>query len=166
MDLDVRRQDFVVEFFGLCFHALEHVLRLLTAQHENDALNRIVILLESEFAEARRMPDGYVANIPDTDGHALIGAHHHVSDVFRVPHQADAANIVKLSALGVEAATGVGIIGRQSGSYLRNGEVVSVNACRIKQHLVLHNGAAKAGIVGHTMHRAIRSFHHPVFDRL
>jgi len=72
MNLDVRRQDLVVQFFRLCLDSLEDVLGLLPAKHENDALDGIVILLEPEFAQAWRMPDGYVSYITHSDGHAFV----------------------------------------------------------------------------------------------
>ena len=53
MDLDVWRQDVAVEFLGLGFHALQNVLRLLAAQHEDDAFDRVIILLEAELAQSR-----------------------------------------------------------------------------------------------------------------
>ena len=110
MNLDVGRQDLVVQFFGLGLHSLQDVLRLLSAQHENDAFDGIVILLEAEFAEARRVADGYVSDIAHADGHAFVGADDDVADVIGVAHQADAANVIELSALGIETAAGIRVI--------------------------------------------------------
>ena len=61
-----------VQFFGLCLHAFEDVLRLLAAQHENDAFDGIVILLKAELTEPRRMADGDLANVAYANGHALL----------------------------------------------------------------------------------------------
>src|ERR1700722_303559 len=96
-----------VQFFGLGFNALQDVLRLLTAQHENDAFDRVVILLKAELAEARRMADGYISYVTHPDGHAFVGTDYDVANVICVAYQADAANVVKLSALRVKSATGV-----------------------------------------------------------
>ena len=146
----------MVQFFGLGFDCLENVLRLLSAQHEDDAFDGVVIFLEAELAEAGRVADGDVADIADADGHALVGADYDVSDVVGVSYQADAANVVELSALRIEAAAGIGVVGRESGGDLRNGQVIAVDARRIEQHLILHGGAAEAGVVRHAVHRAIR----------
>src|SRR4029077_3247996 len=120
MDLDVGGQGVAVQFLGFCFNVFQDVLRLFPAQHENDALNGIVILLEPEFSQPRRVPDGYVSYIPHPDGHALVGAHDDVSNVIGVAHQPDTANVVELSTLGIKAAAGIRVVGGQSGSDLRN----------------------------------------------
>src|ERR1017187_5333749 len=99
MNLNVRRQDLAVQFLRFRFNSLENVLRLLPTQHENDALNGIVILLETKLAQPRRVPDRHISHIPYSDGHTLVGAHHDVSNVICVPYQPDPANVVELSAL-------------------------------------------------------------------
>src|ERR1700690_3509476 len=113
MDLDVRRQDLVVKFLRLCFDSLEDVLGLLAAQHENDALDGIVIFLEAEFAQARCVPDSYVSYITHSDGHALVGAHHNVSNVICIPDQPYPAYVVELTALRIKAASSIRVIGCQ-----------------------------------------------------
>ena len=143
MNLNVRRQDLAVQFVRLCLNSFEDVLRLLPAQHENDAFNRIVIFLEAEFAEARSMTDGHISDITHPDGHALVGAHYDVANVICVPYQPYPANVVELSALRIETAASIGVIGSQCGHDLRNRQVIAVDAGRIKQHLILHHGSAE-----------------------
>ena len=103
------------------------------------ALDGVVILLEAELAEAGSVSDDYLAYVAHTDGDAFIGADDYVSDVLCVLYQADAANVVELSALRVEAAAGVRVVGRQSGGDSRDGQVIAVDACRVEQHLILHH---------------------------
>jgi hypothetical protein len=67
------RSDLAVQFLSFGFNSFQDVLRLFPAQHENDALNYIVILLEAEFTEAWRVPDCDIANITHSNGHAFIG---------------------------------------------------------------------------------------------
>src|SRR5271157_1937448 len=110
MNFDIGRQDLAVQFLRLCFNSLQNVLRLLPAQHENDALDDIVIFLEAEFAQAWRVPDGDISYITYSNGHALIGANHDVSYVICVPYQPDAANVVELSALRIEASASIRIV--------------------------------------------------------
>ena len=98
MNLNVRGRS-AVQLVRLCLNAFEDVLCLLTAQHENDALNRIVIFLEAKFAEARSVTDGHLADITHSDGHALVGADYDVANVICVPYQSYPANVVKLSTL-------------------------------------------------------------------
>src|SRR5580704_7131112 len=144
MNLDVRRQDLVVQFFRLCLDSLEDVLGLLPAKHENDALDGIVILLEPEFAQAWRMPDGYVSYITHSDGHAFVGTNYDVSNVICVPDQPDAANVVELSSLRIKSAAGIRVVGRQSCGDLWNGQVIPVDARGVEQHLILHDRSTEA----------------------
>ncbi len=134
----------LVQFLGLGFHPFQDVLRLLAAQHEDDAFDGIVIFLEAEFAETRGVPDGDISDVAHSDGYALVGADHDVANVVGVAYQADAANVVELSALRIESAAGIGVIGGQSRGDLRNGQVITVDARRIEQHLILHHGSAEA----------------------
>src|SRR5580704_2808240 len=133
MNLDVGWQDLAVQFFSLCLDSLEDVLRLLTTQHENHALDGIVIFLESEFAEPRRVPDRHLADIPHSYRHALVCADYDVANVVGVAYQANSANVIELSPLRVKTAAGIRVIGRQRGRDLWNRKVISVDACRIEQ---------------------------------
>src|SRR5580704_4193500 len=165
MNLDVRRQDLAVQFLGFCLNSFENVLRLLPTQHENDALNGVIVLLKAKFAQARRVPDGHISHITYSDRYAFVGADDDVPNVLCVPHQSDAANVVELSALRIEAATGIRVVGRQSGSDLWNGQVISVDARGVEQYLILHHRSAKARVVRHSVDRTIRPLNHPVFNR-
>ena len=88
MDLHVRRQNAIVEFLGLLFHARQDVLGLLAGQHEDDAFDPVIVLLEAEFAQARRVADGDFADVADAHGHAVVVAHDDVADVLGLVHQA------------------------------------------------------------------------------
>ena len=57
------------------------------------------------------MSNGDISNVTHSDGHTLVRADHNVSDVIGIAHQTDAANVIKLSTLRVEAAAGIGIVG-------------------------------------------------------
>src|SRR5580692_12282390 len=151
MNLDVGGKDLAVQFLGLCFDSLQDILRLLAAQHENDALDGIVIFLEAEFAETWRVPDGYISYVAHADGHAFVGANHNVSNVIGVAYQPDAANVVELSTLRIEPAAGIRVVGSQCGSDLRNRQMVTVDAGRVEQHLILHYRSAETGVVRHAV---------------
>src|SRR5579863_2297002 len=107
MNLDVGGQNLTVQFLGLCFHPFQHVLRLLPTQHENDTFHGVVIFLEAEFAQAWRVPDGYVSHIAHSNGHALVRSDYNVPNVICVSHQPDPANVIEMSPLRIEAATGI-----------------------------------------------------------
>ncbi len=166
MNLDVGRQDLAIQIVGLGFHSFEDVLRLLSAQHENDAFHGIIILLKAEFAQPWRVPDGDIPNIAHADRHALVGADNDVSNVVGIAHQSNAAHVVELPALRIEPAAGVGVVGGQSRRHLRNGQVIAIDARRIEQDLILHGRSAEPRVVGYTGNRAIGPLHHPIFNRL
>ena len=130
-------------------------MRLPAAEHEDDAFDRIVIFLKTELTERGALPDGDVANVANPNGHAFVAADHDVADVIGIAHQPDAAHVVELSALRIESAAGVGVVGRKSVDHLRNGQVISIDSGGIKQHLILHRRAAEPGIVGNARNRAI-----------
>src|SRR6185312_5416534 len=47
-----------VDLLGLGLDRLQHVLRLRAGEHEDDALDRIVLVIEAELAQARGVADG------------------------------------------------------------------------------------------------------------
>ncbi len=64
VDLDVLGQDVLVELLGLCLDAFQHILRLLAAPHQDDAFDRIIVLLEAELAQARGVADAAPRRCP------------------------------------------------------------------------------------------------------
>ena len=84
MDLHIGRQDLAVEFFGFRLNAFEHVLRLLAAQHQDDAFHGIIVFLKAELPQARRMPNGDFADVAHADGHAFVGADDDVANVIGI----------------------------------------------------------------------------------
>ena len=75
---------------------------------------------------------------------------HDVADVLRRVQPAQAANVIELSAFGIEPASGVAVVGPKRGHDLRDGEPGAGNLHRVNQHLILHRLAAKPRIVSHT----------------
>src|SRR5690242_16230171 len=163
-NLHVLGENLLVELPGLFLHAFEHGLRLLAAAHEDDAFDRIIVALEAELAQAGRVADHDLADVLDANGRTFVTAHHDVADIRGIAHQAQAAHVVELAALGINAAAGVAVVGSQRIHHLGHGEVVGVNLCRIQEHLILHGSATEAGIVGDTRHRLVGSFYYPVLN--
>src|SRR5512146_2786936 len=98
-NLHVLGQNLLVELPGFFLYPLEHGLGLLAAPHEDDAFHGVIVFFETEFTQAGSVPDHHLADVLDADGRALAAAHHDVPNVFRVAHQAQAANVVELAAL-------------------------------------------------------------------
>ena len=166
-DFYVRRQERFVDLVGFFLDAFEDVLGLFAAAHQDDAFDGVVILLllglKTEDAETRRVADFHAADILDADGHATGTSDYYFADVLSAFHQAQAAHVVKLPALGVKAATGVGIVGVQRCKHLHDRQVIVVKFHGIQQDVVLHRGPAKTRIVGHAGHALVHTFDDPFF---
>ncbi len=163
--LDVRRQDAMVQLLGFLLNPGEHILRLLAAQHEDHAFDRVAIFLEAEFSQAWRVSDRHLADVADAHGNAVVVSDDDISNVFRLGYEAQAAHVEKLRALRVKPPARICIIGRQRRQNLGHGDVIAVNLRRIEQHLILHHGAAKPGIVGHSWYGFVGPFDDPVLNR-
>ena len=166
MDLDVLRQDLLVEFLRLRLDPLQHVLGLRAGTQRDHALHRVVLLLETELAQPRRDADHHPTDILDQHRVAVVHRQHHVADVLQRLQPADAAHVIELPALRVEAAAGVAVVRRQRGLHLLRGEPDPGDLRRIEQHLVLHAAATETGVVGHAGHGAVLRLDHPVLERL
>src|SRR5262249_17456321 len=113
-NFDVGRKNAPIELFRSLLDALEHVLRLLAAAHEDNALDGVVVVLlrglEAEDAEARCIADFDAANIFHANRRAVVAADNNFADVVGRFYQAKSAYVIKLAALGVETAAGIGIV--------------------------------------------------------
>src|SRR5258708_28094069 len=64
--------------------------------------------------------------------------------------------------MDIEAAASVGIVSGEGVEHLDDGEVIVVEARRIKQNLILHGGAAEAGIVSNARDTSVSTRNDPV----
>ena len=110
----------LVQLLGHGFDAPQNHLRLLADAHQDDAFHRIVLLHVAELAEPRRVADLHLRDILHIDRNAALLLQHDVADVRRVAHQAQAADVVELAALRIEAAAGVGVVVAQLLRHLRH----------------------------------------------
>ncbi len=140
---------------------------MLAPAHQDDAFDGVIILLllglKTEDAEARGVADFHAANILDADGHAIGTSDYDFPDVFGAFHEAQAAHVIKLAALRVKTAAGVGIVGVQRGNHLHDRQVIVVEFHGIEEDVILHRRPAKARIVGHARHALVRPLDNPVF---
>src|SRR5277367_6655801 len=79
--LDVGWQNVFIELPGFLLYALQHVLCLLAAAHHDDALNRVIRLVEAEFTQAGSVPDRDVANIVNAHRCSILRANHDFADI-------------------------------------------------------------------------------------
>src|ERR1700730_17213428 len=165
-NLDVGRQEAVIQLVRFLFDAGKHVLGLVAAKHQNNAFHHVIIILKAELSQARRVADPDFADIANAHRNAVVVAHDDVAYVRGVLYQAQAAHVEKLASLRIEAAPGVGIIGLKGRQNRRDGDVIAVNLGGIEQHLVLHYGAAKSRIVRHSRNRFISALNHPILEGL
>src|SRR5271169_6169762 len=86
------------------------------------------------------------------------------ADVLHILDQAQAAHVIKLAALRIKSAAGVGVVHGKLLEHLRDGDVIAVEPRGVEQHLVLHHGAAKSGIIGDVAHLLVLALDHPSFE--
>jgi hypothetical protein len=169
-NLDVGRKNVAIEVLGLFLNALQYVLRLFTAAHQDDAFHGVIVFLrlglKPENAKARRVADFHVTDILNANGNAIVAADDDLADVFGVFEEAEAANVVKLAALGVETAARVGVVGGEGTEHLHNGEVIVVEPRRVQQDVILHGGPAEAGIVRDARDAAVGANNNPIIESL
>ncbi len=113
MDLDIFRQDGVVQLFGLLLDPVENDLGLLSAPHEDYSLHGLVAFVVPELAEARRLADHDLPNVLHQHRRAVVHSEYNVADVLDGYEPSEAADVVELSALRVEAAACVAVISAQ-----------------------------------------------------
>src|SRR5271154_4535080 len=154
-----------VQFFGFLFHAFQNVLRLLAAEHQDDAFDNIVILVESELAEAWSVANHNVAYIANVYWHAILRTDNYAAYVRFVSNQTEPANVVKLLALRIKSAACVRVVQAELLNHGGNRDVVAVESCGIEQDLILHYGSAKPGIIRDSAHLLVLPLDYPVFER-
>src|SRR5262249_52378967 len=123
-----------------------------------------VILLKTKLSQPRRMANAHLADVANSQRDAMVLTYDDIGDVLRIPHQPDAADVIKLASLRIEAASRIGIVHVQRVDDLRYREVISIQARRVQQHLILHRGPTEARIIGHSRNGAIRTLDRPIFD--
>src|ERR1019366_8590752 len=165
-NLDVGRQDAFVQLLRHGLDAPQNHLRLLAHAHEDDAFDGFILLHVAELAEARGVADLDLGDVFYIDGDVALLLQDDVADVGGGLDEAEAADVIELAALGIEAAAGVGVIVAQLLGDLRHGEAVGEELIGIEQHLILHGGAAKTRIVGHPLNGPVMALHNPIFNHL
>ena len=90
---------------------------------------------------------------------------HDVADVLDGFQAAEAAHVIELAALGIEAAAGIAVVRGERAFHLQDGEADTGDFHGVEQHLILHGAAAKAGIIGHTGDGFVLGLDDPVLKR-
>src|SRR5208282_932763 len=118
-------------------------------------------VLETENAETRGDTDNDPTDVFHADGHAVAAADNDFADVFSGLDEAEASDVVKLAALSVEAAAGVGVVSGESVEDLDDGKVVVVELNGVEQHVILHRGTAETGVICHAGDAAVSALNDP-----
>src|SRR5579863_5392570 len=105
-----------------------------------------------------------MTNVFDAHRSTVGTADYYLANVVRGAQKADTPNVVKLLAYGIEAAAGVGVIRSERGDDLRYRDMKVKKTGGVEQHLILHGGAAEAGVVGYTGDAAVGTLDDPVFE--
>src|SRR5487761_726817 len=165
MDFYVLWQDMLIEVVCFGLDSFQDVLCLFAGAHQDDAFDGVVVVHKAKFAEARRVTHDDLADVLDAHRNAVLATDHCVADVLDVAHEAESANVIKLSALRIKPSSGVGIVVGKLLDDNGHGEVIAVEFCGIEQHLILHHGAAETGIIRDARNRFIRALDDPVLIR-
>ena len=170
----------------LAFHGAGSGKRFLPLAHQHDPLDDVVFLAAAHDAHAGLMPHHHAGELAHIDWRVVGGFHHHVGDVFQLvgfdrdrlfdmeriervdapAKQAHGANVMRLSAERekIAADVGVGLFDRIL--HLLHRHAVAPQFARIDEHLILLDGAAKAGHIDHSRHLFEEPVENPVLHRL
>ena len=109
-----------VELLRLRFDPLQHILGLLAGAQQDDAFDRVVLLLEAELAQARSDADRRPRPTSFTQHRrAVVHREHDVADVLQ-GRSGRAAHVIELATLRIEAAAGVAVVGAERALHLRD----------------------------------------------
>ena len=124
--LHVSGEDLAIELVSLLLYGAQYRLGLLAAPHQDDAFNRVIILLETELSQARRVSDLNLANVANADRRSFVGSHNNALNVLRIAQQSDTAHVIELAALRIKTAAGIRIIVGKGLNDLRYRQVIPV----------------------------------------
>jgi hypothetical protein len=83
---------------------------LFTPAHQDDALDHVIVGLETELPQPRRVAHGHFADVADPYGSPIDAGDYNFADIFGVSHQPQPAYVVELPSLGIESPSGVGVV--------------------------------------------------------
>src|ERR1035438_8855160 len=139
MNLYVRRQNAAVKLLGLLLDATKDVLRLLAAAHQNHAFDSVIVVfdlvLKAKDSEARSVANHDLPHVFNPNRPPIIATDHDLADVVGRFQKAKASDVIKLSALRVKPAAGIGIVSLQRIENLHHRKMKIVEPCRIEQHV-------------------------------
>ena len=107
LDLDVLRQDAVVQLGNLVAHLGQHLGGIGVALEQHDAFHHVGLVVVLHHAQALHVADFHLGNVTHAHRHAVVGVDHHVADVFHRLQQAHAAHHELLLAVAQQVAAGV-----------------------------------------------------------
>src|ERR1051326_6395491 len=112
-----------------------------------------MLVLKTKDAEARSVADFNVADVLDSNGSPVIAGDDYFTVFFRGFDETETSHVIKLAALGIESATGIGVVCLESDYHLNDWDMEVIEAAGIEKNVILHGGAAEAGVVGNARNR-------------
>ena len=165
--MHARRQDIAgIDVLDLVLDATDRRRALLTAVHQHDALNDIVVIVLTGDALARQVRHLDLGDIRDLDWDAFGRGDDDVSYIVRRLDQTDAADDRRLGSevQGLAADIDIGIANRRD--HLRHRNAIASHPVTIKRDLVAFRFAAPAGHVDDARHGLKAALQHPVLKGL
>ena len=147
-------------------HPLERVRRLAAVAHEDDPLDDVRLVVVTDHAEARRVPDLDGADVAHADGDPLLLGDDDVLDVVDVAYEADAADVVRLLADEEALPADVLVRVRDRRLELRERDPLPAQAIGVDAHVVLLRLAAVARDVDDAVDLLELALEDPVLGRL
>ena len=149
---------------------LERRLRLAAVPHEHDPLHHVRLAVVPDDAEARRVADVHVGDVPDAHGRALLLGDDDVLDVRCSggprPEEADAAHVVALLAHEEAIAADVLVRVLDRAGHLTERHAVAAQAVGVDLDVVLLRLAAVARDVDDALDLLELSLEDPVLRGL
>ena len=124
------------------------------------------MLADPKLTEPRSDSQFDVPDILDVPRNAIVQQYRDVANVLQRRKAPEAANVIELTAFGIESTARVSVVRCKRALNLLRRQSSAGETVLIEQHLVLHRPAAEAGIVGNPRYRSVLRLDGPVFERL
>ena len=156
MDAGAFGQHFVVQLVNSSMHTLEHLRRILSAQHLHDTFYAVGVIafavVEAQYALAFQIAVFQFAYIIQVNGHSVLGLDDDASQVFQVFHQTDTTDYVAQFATTQHAAACIYVVHFHFLGHVSEGNAVFFHLMWVQFNLILRGDAAVVAYICHARH--------------
>ena len=163
-DLRRLRQDGAIQRGDARLDGGQHLRRVLALSHQDDAGDRLVLVVHADEPLARHAAHSDLGDVPNQQRSSRVGRHDDVADVVGRAQHADAANEVLLLAALEEAAARIGVASSEGREHLLERDVVGLHPRGVHGHVVSLDEAAEADDIGDARNHPEIPRDHPVLN--